>query len=138
MNHICCCCFAVKWIAETTGMCCSDGKVKLSLLELPSEPLESLMTGTTARSKHFLENITKYNSCFQMTSFGATKEVCDSGFTPTFKIRGQVYHRVGSLLPLPNEEHQFLQIYFIGDEQKEAKQRSRNIRGTRTDIILDL
>ena len=119
-------------------MCCFLGKVKLSLLELPPEPLESLMTGTTARSKYFLENIRKYNSCFQITLFSATKAVCDSNFTPTFQIQGQVYHRVGSLLPLPNEEHQFIQIYFIGDEQKEAKQRSRNICGTRTDIILDL
>ena len=99
MNDIRCYCFALKWIGKTPGMCCCGGKVKLLSLKLPPEPLGPLMTGMTARSKHFLENIRKYNSCFQMTSFGTTKEVCNSGFTPTFKVQGQIYHCVGSLLP---------------------------------------
>lgn len=73
-----------------------------------------------------------------MTSFGATNEICESGFMPTFKVQGQVYHRVGSLLPLPNEDHKFLQIYFIGDERQEVKQRCRNIPGTRLEIVAEL
>ena len=54
-----------------------------------------------------------------MTSFSTTKEVYEPGFMSTFKIQGQVYHCVGSLLPPSNEEHKFLQIYFMGDEQQE-------------------
>ena len=73
-----------------------------------------------------------------MMPFGATNEVCESGFMPTFKVQGRVYHRVGSLLPLPNEEHRFLQIYFMDDEQPEAKQRCNNIPGLRQDVILKL
>jgi hypothetical protein len=73
-----------------------------------------------------------------MTSFGATNEVCEPGFMPTFKVQGQVYHRVGSLLPPSNEEPKFLQIYFMGDERQEAKQRCNNIPGTRQDIVMDL
>src|ERR1700761_9408383 len=96
------------------------------------------MSGTTQTSRHFLENIRKYNSCFQMTSFGATNEVCEPGFMPTFKVQGQVYHRVGSLLPATNEEPKFLQIYFMGDERQEANQRCNNIPGTRQDIVMDL
>jgi hypothetical protein len=119
-------------------MCCSNGKVSLPPLQPPLEPFESLMSETTLRSKHFLENIRKYNSCFQMTSFGATNEVCEPGFMPTFKVQGQVYHRMGSLLPLPNEEYRFLQIYFMGDEQQEVKQRCNNIPGTRQGIVREL
>ena len=37
---------------------------------------------------------------------------------PTFKIQGQIYHKVGSLLPDPNEEPKFLQIYFLGGEDE--------------------
>ena len=129
---------ALKWNGEAPGMCCSGGKVKLPALRPPPEPLESLMSGTTFRSKHFLENIRKHNSCFQMTSFGATNEVCESGFMPTFKVQGQVHHCVGSLLLLSNEKHQFLQIYFMGDGQKEAKQRCNNIPDTRQHIVLKL
>lgn len=42
--------------------------------------------------------------------FGATKEIKESGFIPTFEIQGQVYHRIGSILPMSNYNHQFLQI----------------------------
>jgi hypothetical protein len=138
MSVVCSYCDAFKWAGEASGMCCFNGKVKLPSLQPPPEPLESLMSGATAASKHFLENIRKYNSCFQMTSFGATSEVCEPGFMPTFKVQGQVYHRVGSLLPPTNEEPKFLRIYFMGDERQEANQRCNNIPGTRQDIVTDL
>jgi hypothetical protein len=96
------------------------------------------MSGKTPESKHFLDNIRKYNSCFQMTSFGTSKEVVDSGFMPTFRIQGQVYHRVGSLLPPSNEEHKFLQIYFLGDDRKQVQQLCKNMPGVREDIVKKL
>jgi hypothetical protein len=138
MNEECSYCNALKWPGEAPGMCCSVGKVNLLPLNPPPEPLESLMSGLTSRSKHFLESMRKYNSCLQMTSFGASNEVCEPGFMPTFKIQGQVYHRLGSLLPAPNTNHQFLQIYFMGDEQRQAEQRSSIFSGTDLAVILDL
>ena len=138
MDQACLSCGALKWTGEAPGMCCSGGKVSLTALQPPPEPLESLMSGITPRSKHFLQNIRKYNSWFQMTSFGATKEICEPGFMPTFKVQGQVYHRVGSLLPVADEEHKFLQIYFMGDEQQQAKQRCTNIPGTNQDTVIEL
>ncbi|RCN45089.1 hypothetical protein ANCCAN_08899 [Ancylostoma caninum] len=59
-------------------------------------------------------------------------------FMPTFKVKGQIYHRLGSLLPLPNENHKFLQIYFMGDEQQQVNQRCGNTDGTRRNIVLNL
>ena len=138
MTDFCPYCGALKWAGEASGMCCSNGKVRSSSLQPPPELLESLMSGTTSRSKHFLENIRKYNSCFQMTSFGATNEVCEPSVMPIFKVQGQVYHRVGSLLPLPNEKPQFLQIYFMGDEQQEADQRCSYIPGVHHEIVMEL
>ncbi|UJR12978.1 hypothetical protein I4U23_000004 [Adineta vaga] len=138
MSDVCPYCNAHKWPAETRGMCCSGGKVKLPELHPPPEPLESLMSGTTPESKHFLDNIRKYNCCFQMTSFGMSGKVSDSDFMPTFRVQGQVYHRVGPLLPLSNREHQFLQIYFMGDDRKEVKQRCKNMPSVREDIVKKL
>lgn len=85
MDIICTHCNAAKFRGETAGMCCSGGKVKLPALEPPPEPLHSLLTGESPTSKHFLQNIQAYNSCFQMTSFGATKIITDT-FMPTFKV----------------------------------------------------
>ncbi|XP_075465454.1 uncharacterized protein LOC142499645 [Ascaphus truei] len=95
-------------------------------------------SGTTSESKHFLQNIRKYNSCFQMTSFGATSIGEQIGFKSTFKVQGQVYHRASSLLPLPEQDPQFLQIYFMGDEQQQADQRCHWIPDTRCDIVISL
>ncbi|XP_028968934.1 uncharacterized protein LOC114828554, partial [Galendromus occidentalis] len=114
MDQSCQFCRALKFKNETAGMCCANGQVKLPDLRSPPQTLRALVAGETSESKHFLKNIRKYNSAFQMTSFGATETFNDE-FMPTFKCQGQIYHRAGSLLPLPNEEHQFLQIYFMGD-----------------------
>ncbi|GBN34124.1 hypothetical protein AVEN_43302-1 [Araneus ventricosus] len=59
-----------------------------------------------------------------MTSFGTSLCMLDSTvFMPTFRIRGQVYHKPESLMSLPNEDAQFLQKYFLGNEEAEAKRR---------------
>jgi hypothetical protein len=138
MNVVCTHCGALKWKGEPPGLCCSNGKVKLPNLLPPVEPLKSLMSGESPQSKHFLQNIRKYNSCFQMTSFGVTKEVREERFMPTFKIQGQIYHRVGSLLPLPEAHPQFLQIYFMSDAASEANHRCSAVQDTRLEIVMDL
>ncbi|KIH68829.1 hypothetical protein ANCDUO_00836 [Ancylostoma duodenale] len=74
----------------------------------------------------------------KITFFGTTATMQKSGYMPTFKVKGQIYHRVGSLLPLPNENHKFLQIYFMGDEEQQVNQRCGNTAGTRRNIVLNL
>lgn len=116
--RLCLYCQALKFRKEATGMCCASGKVVLSPLPTPPEPLKSLLAGESDDSKLFLCKTRKFNSCFQMTSFGATK-ICDftsdgRNFETTFKIQGQVYHKIGSLMPMPNEDPKFLPIYFMG------------------------
>ncbi|XP_044575237.1 uncharacterized protein LOC123259041 [Cotesia glomerata] len=121
MDKECPHCHALKFKNEPAGMCCASGKVQLPEIETPPEPLNGLLIGTDPDSNVFLKSIRRFNSCFQMTSFGATEIVRNTNangqqFNSTFKIRGQVYHKMGSLLPMPNEPHKFLQIYFMGGE----------------------
>jgi hypothetical protein len=122
MDNECEYCHALKFKHETPGMCCASGKVVLHELNTPPEPLKSLVSGVDPESKLFLKKIRKFNSCFQMTSFGATK-IIRNNFETTFKIQGQVYHQIGSLLPLPDETPKFLQIYFMGDEEEQVNAR---------------
>ena len=122
MSKICPYCKALKFNGETMGMCCASGKVKLPLLAAPPEPLKTFLTGTTSESKRFLSKIRQYNSCFQMTSFGAQIENPDQ-FMSTFKVKGQIYHKAGSLLPFSGENHKFLQLYFISDRNSELNAR---------------
>jgi len=131
MDAVCTYCAATKWKDEPPGLCCSNGNVQLLPLLPPCKPLQFLMRGYTSDSKHFLQHIRQYNSCFQMTFFGATKEIRGGGFMPTFKVQGQIYHRVVSLLPTSGADPQFLQIYFMGDAATEANHRCSRVPGTR-------
>jgi hypothetical protein len=54
-------------------------------LEVPPQEHLAYTSGDTSESKHFLGNIRKYNSCFQITSFGATL-VEQPGFPSTFTV----------------------------------------------------
>ncbi|VVC25441.1 Hypothetical protein CINCED_3A005442 [Cinara cedri] len=121
MDKECPHCHALKFKNEPAGVYCASGKVQLPEIETPSEPLNGLLIGTDPDSNVFLKSIRTFNSCFQMTSFEATEIVRNTNatgqqYSSTFKIRGQVYHKMGSLLPMPNEPHTFLQIYFMGGE----------------------
>lgn len=133
MNQVCTHCGARKWKGETPGICCGAGKIKLRLFSEPPEPLKQLLMGNSPQSKHFLKNILQYNCAFQMTSLGA-KVITEGNFMPTFKVQGQIYHRIGSLLPLPNKEPQFLQLYFISDMEEQARKR-KDFTGTDLQII---
>ncbi|GFV48812.1 uncharacterized protein TNCV_1723291 [Trichonephila clavipes] len=115
-------------------MCCANGKVKLPELHSPPEPLSTFLSGVTRVSKHFLENIRNYNSCFQMTSFGATNIVREN-YMPTFRVQGQIYHHAGSLLPLPDADHKFLQIYFMANSDEQIEQRCYYNAGTRRETV---
>eukprot|EP00117_Sycon_ciliatum_P001582 scpid19015/ scgid7183/ len=104
----------------------------------PPQPLKNLLSGlSTQESKHFLQSIRKYNSAFQMTSFGANEQNMD-GFMPTFKVKGQIYHRLGSILPPAGEEHKLLQTYFMGDSERETSRRCEVIHNLHHVTVADL
>ena len=116
-------------------MCCSKGKVQLDVFPQPQPFLQHLYEGVDSNGKHFLANIaTQYNSAFQMTSFGCN-EVSIAGFNPSFRIQGQVYHLIGSIIPTQGESPKFAQIYFIDNEESEVATRSAIINGLKPDII---
>ncbi|KAL4101308.1 hypothetical protein QTP88_021328 [Uroleucon formosanum] len=127
MTTICRYCNALKFKRETVGLCCASGKVKLDPLLTPPQPLKTLFDGSDPDSSHFLQHILEYNNCFRMTSFGANI-IREGGFMPTCKIQGQIYHLHGSMVPTPDEPHQFLQIYFISSMVDQLNVRC-NIQG---------
>ena len=56
-----------------------------------------------------------------MTSFGADRRIFEHGFMQTFKIQGQVYHRIGPLALQAGTEPSFLQIYFMEDQAQQVE-----------------
>ena len=127
-------CGALKFEKETDSLCCSKGNVKLDGFPQLQPFLQHLYEGTDNNSKHFLSNIRKYNCAFQMTSFGCN-EVSMAGFNLSFRIQGQVYHLIGSIVPSEGESPKFAQIYFIDDRESEIVTRSAIVNGLKPDII---
>ena len=99
-------CGALKFPQETESLCCLKGNAQLEAFPQPQSFLRHLYEGTNTAGKHFLASIRKYNSAFQMTSFGCN-EITMAGFNPSFRVQGQVYHRIGSLVPSTGESPKF-------------------------------
>jgi hypothetical protein len=75
-------------------------------------------------SRNFMKNISQYNFLFAFTSIGVDIErsVNDGRGPPLFKIHGQVYYHVGSLLPPDDGPPKFVQLY-IYDTTNENQNR---------------
>ena len=97
-------------------MCCSGDKVTLSNLDHLPQFFCNLLTNDTVAAKQFRKNLLKYNASFMMTSFGADKDCTNRGFFTTYKIQGQCYHRIGTLLPLENDQPKYAQVFFMSAE----------------------
>ncbi|XP_053964257.1 uncharacterized protein LOC128867188 [Anastrepha ludens] len=72
-----------------------------------------------------------------MTSFGADI-IEERRFNPTFKIQGQIHHRIGSLQPFEDAQHKFLQIYFMGNMEEQLDRRQGINAAMKIVILKDL
>ncbi|GJT03613.1 ATP-dependent DNA helicase PIF1-like protein [Tanacetum coccineum] len=104
-------CNATMWYEEgnnkgnktanlTFSLCCQEGKVLLSRFNETPEPLRLLDYSEPVTSR-FRNQIRVYNDMFCFTSFGAgiDHSINVGRGLYTFRINGQNYHRIGSLLP---------------------------------------
>jgi len=58
-----------------------------------------------------------------------------SGFNPSFRIQGQVYHLIGSIVSTEGDSPTFAQIYFMDDQESEIATRFAIVDGLKPDII---
>jgi hypothetical protein len=112
MDIICGLYNAKMWIkeqsAESTNnnpqfsLCCKNGKVLL--LNLPATPqdLEVLLTSKESSAIRFQNQIRTYNSVLAFTSLGAKvdESVTGSPRPYSFRIQGELYHKIRSLCPV--------------------------------------
>lgn len=104
------------------SLCCMNGKVQLPILEEPPVILQQLLHNQDPRSKHFLQNIRPYNSCFSLTSLGGKiDQSINSGSAPSvFRLNGENYHLMGSLLPADGSKPKFAQLYIYDTDNEDS------------------
>ncbi|KAJ4483034.1 hypothetical protein C8J55DRAFT_387350, partial [Lentinula edodes] len=131
MDVQCPSCHALHWAAEKLskssishpmfGTCCKSGKVELPMLQNPPQELQHLFDGTDYESKHFLDNIRSYNSAFAFVSLGLKVQPHNDPNLPTtgprqYKIKGALWHAMGSLLPETGKDPVYAQLYIVAPE----------------------
>ncbi|KAL3648627.1 hypothetical protein CASFOL_005030 [Castilleja foliolosa] len=139
--HECIFCRAEFWLDErclnkgsytnpTYNGCCQGGIVDLPRLVEPPSFLSDLLHGNSSRSKHFRENI-RSCSMFCFTSMGGKIDHdINKGSGPRiFRLNGQNYHLIGSLLPEDGTTPKFAQMY-IYDTENEVSNRKNSVRGS--------
>uniref|UniRef100_A0A1U7VMW3 Uncharacterized protein LOC104218829 n=1 Tax=Nicotiana sylvestris TaxID=4096 RepID=A0A1U7VMW3_NICSY len=139
-NYECEYCGAYFWFEERVDkkyknkkpvftLCCGRGKIKLPNPKEPPSILKDLLFGSGAKSKHFRENIRTYNSIFSFTSMGGKVDVSvnKTKGPRTFRLSGQNYYQIGSLLPPEGSSPKFTQLY-IYDTENEVNNRINAIR----------
>lgn len=98
----------------TFTLICMEGKVQLPLLkDLPSF-LANLLTEVSSQAvQKFRKNIRLHNSMFSFKSMGGhIDSKINNGYgLYIYRVNGQNYHKIGSLLPLSKNKPFFMQIY---------------------------
>lgn len=117
-------------LSQSFSLCCARGKVKLgNELQNPPKLLMDLINRDHPKSSSFIDNIRRYNSMFSFTSMGAKQDMSvNKGRGPyCYRIQGQNYHRMGSLLPEEGKPPMFAQLY-IYDTDNEIQNRIEAVR----------
>jgi len=83
-------------------LCCENGKVMLPSLLATSQKLEVFVTNKERSAVKFRDQIRMYNLVLAFTSFGAkVDESVTRGIGPySFRIQGELYHKIGSMCPV--------------------------------------
>ena len=119
------------------AVCCAGGKVSLPPLLKPPPYLLNLYTSPDSDAVSFRKNIRGYNNLLACASFGAkiSKEFQGKGIS-NFRIHGQIYHCIGSLLP-ESGSPMFAQLY-IYDTEHENENRQNIMQDLNNSILLHL
>lgn len=98
---------------------------------------ESIFTAT-APSSGASERTTRLLSLTKAVPFHDQIKAYNAAFQTTLSIQGQVFNRIGSLLPCKWQQPSFAQIYFIENETKKTERRTTVISGLDKMIVMEL
>ncbi|KAL6581257.1 hypothetical protein OROMI_007180 [Orobanche minor] len=106
------------------GLCCSRGKIQLPLLKQPPRLLRDLLQNRHIKSRNYIDNIRAYNMMYAFTSMGGIQDkTVNNGHGPyTYRLGGNNYHLLGSLLPKEGDSPKFSQLYmYCGEDETQDR-----------------
>ena len=131
MDQECDFCGALKFRRETASTCCNKGKVlgptdesTMKPFPKPTPKINALWHDNTADGRLFRQHSRSFNNAVCMTSLKINER--NQGYTPSVIFHGKVHHKIGPLLPAPNETPRFAQLY-VHDPSQEDTNRFNNM-----------
>lgn len=97
-------------------LCCKLGKIVLASTGETPEYLRYLLENNDEDCQHFRDHIRGYNSALSFTSLGVKLDqnlLNQRLGAYCFRIQGNLYHLMGSMMSLTNETPKFTQLYVI-------------------------
>jgi hypothetical protein len=121
------------------GICCKNEKVSLPAPKEPPTYLDRVLNGDDKVSKKISENIRSYNSMFVFTLTGGIvdKSINTSHAPYVFRMHGQNYHHIGTLLPEEGTKPHWAQLY-IYDTEHEVSNRIHSAKCSGKQSSVDL
>ncbi|KAK1395280.1 hypothetical protein POM88_014336 [Heracleum sosnowskyi] len=121
---------SAKYSVPTFSICYKNGHIQLPEERRPPQFLASLLAGGP-KTSHFKHCIRTYNSLFACTSLGGKidHKINNGGAPYCFKLCGQNYHLLGSMLPKDGDTPKFCQLY-IYDTENEIQNRLNVVPGS--------
>ena len=130
--NICCPdCGALHWLDERLskssilspmfGMCCYQGKVSLPPIQPPPIELSQFLHSQEPLGKKFCKHICNYNNALAMTYVGRKLDHSlnkQGGGPYSFRLHGELIHRVGSLMPPEGQTPVYSQLYIYDGAQQ--------------------
>ena len=108
----------------TFTMCCIGGKIHLSPLLQPPSYLMHLYTSSGSDTNSFRSNIRAYNTALACISFGANIDQFHNQGISNFRIHGQIYHRIRSLLLEEHHSPKFAQLYVYDTDHENTNRQN--------------
>ncbi|KAH7903120.1 hypothetical protein BJ138DRAFT_1021123, partial [Hygrophoropsis aurantiaca] len=109
------------------GDCCLTGQIDLPRLEAFPQELQRLYEDPQD-SRSFRKNIRQYNAALSFTSLGVNidRQMEQRGGISSFKIHGELCHRMGTLLPEEGEQPTYAQLYIYDPAEATNIRHQRN------------
>ncbi|KAJ9552701.1 hypothetical protein OSB04_016746 [Centaurea solstitialis] len=108
------------------SLCCLYGKLELPKQKEMPATYTNLFRCIDSKSKYFPKNIHRYNAMFSFTLMGGKVDSSiNRGNAPyIYRLGGQNYHRMGSLVPPSGLKPKFLQLYIYDTEYEISNRHS--------------
>ena len=88
------------------GICCLQGQIQSPPISQSPPLLHQLLNSSTPHTQNFRDGIHQYNSAFAFTSVAMEVDntVLNSRGPYSFRMHGEMYHKMGSLLPRDGQQ----------------------------------